>query len=116
LFCFTGAFTAVDLFVSQFADFTPALLSLMNFNGIRWDVSSADINCPHLLILVNAVVFNADGRFTVLGYFKWFLAIEVSLLGFASSYFVRRCRLTSTSSFWVTKWSYHRSPHLSFQV
>ena len=55
----------------------------MNFNDIRWDVSSADISCPHLLILV----FNMDGRFSVLGYFKWFLAIEVSLLGFASSYF-----------------------------
>jgi hypothetical protein len=55
----------------------------MNFNDIRWDVSSADISCPHLLILV----FNMDGRFSVLGYFKWFLAIEVPLLGFASSCF-----------------------------
>jgi hypothetical protein len=55
----------------------------MNFNDIRWDVLSDDFNCPHLLILV----FDTDGRFTVLGYFKWFLAIEVSLLRFASSYF-----------------------------
>jgi hypothetical protein len=30
LFCYTGTSTAVDLFVSQFADFSPALLSLMN--------------------------------------------------------------------------------------
>ena len=55
----------------------------MNFNDIRWDVLSDDFNCPHLLILV----FDTDRRFTVLGYFKWFLAIEVSLLRFASSYF-----------------------------
>jgi hypothetical protein len=55
LFCYTGTSTAVDLFVSQFADFSPALLSLMNFNDIRWDVSSADINYPHLLILVFSI-------------------------------------------------------------
>jgi hypothetical protein len=53
-------------------------------NDITWSTSPNDIGLsppplPALLFRIR--------RSVVLGYFKWFLATEVSLLGFASSYF-----------------------------
>jgi hypothetical protein len=60
--------------------FTHPLLPF-GFSTTSCGVSSDDIGYLHLLILL----VDTDKGFSVLGYFKWFLAIEVFLLGFASS-------------------------------